>query len=77
MQWMFFYCRNKVELMMCKKFRVCHAVAVFSLAMSPTLIAQTTVEKIDTAIIDKIKEEGLQRSKVMESNRRNSWDGPF
>ena len=52
---------------MCKKFRVCYAVAVFSLAMSPTLFAQTTVEKIDTATIDKIKEEGLQRSKVMES----------
>ena len=52
---------------MCKKFRVCYAVALFSLAMSPTLFAQTTVEKIDTATIDKIKEEGLQRSKVMES----------
>ena len=53
--------------MMRKKFRVCNAVAVFSLSMSPTLFAQTTVEKIDTAVIDKIKEEGLQRSKVMES----------
>ena len=48
-------------------FRTCKAFAVLSLAMSPTLIAQVSVEKVDTAIIDKIKEEGLQRSQVMES----------
>ncbi len=50
-----------------KKFRVCKAAAVIGLAMSPTLVAQTAVEKVDTTIVDKIKEEGLQRSQVMES----------
>ena len=35
--------------------------------MSTTVSAQTPVEKIDTAVIDRIKEEGLQRSKVMDS----------
>ena len=35
--------------------------------MSPTLLAQSPVEKIDTAVIDKIKEEGLNHSQVMES----------
>ena len=49
------------------KFRTCKAIAVMSLAMSPTLMAQVSAEKIDTAIIDKIKEEGLQRSQVMDS----------
>ena len=50
-----------------KKSRVYNAVVVLSVAMSPTLLAQAPVEKIDTATIDKIKEEGLQRSQVMES----------
>lgn len=49
------------------KFQTCKAFAVLSLAMSPSLIAQVPVEKVDTAIIDKIKEEGMQRSQVMES----------
>ena len=50
-----------------KKYRVCNAFALLSLAMSTTLSAQTPAEKIDTVVIDKIKEEGLQRSKVMDS----------
>ena len=50
-----------------KKYRVCNSFALLSLAMSTTVSAQTPVEKIDTAIVDKIKEEGLQRSKVMDS----------
>ncbi len=49
------------------KFQTCKAFAVLSLAMSPSLIAQVPVEKVDTAVIDKIKEEGMQRSQVMES----------
>ncbi len=49
------------------KFQTYKAFALLSLAMSPSLIAQVPVEKVDTAVIDKIKEEGLQRSQVMES----------
>ncbi len=48
-------------------FRTCKAFAVLSLAMSPALTAQVPLEKVDTAVIDKIKDEGLQRSQVMES----------
>jgi carboxypeptidase Q len=50
-----------------KKFRVCRVAALIGLSMSPVLMAQVAVEKVDTAIVDKIKEEGLQRSRVMDS----------
>ena len=50
-----------------KKLRTCKAAALIGLVMSPTLMAQVTAEKVDTAMVDKIKEEGLQRSQVMES----------
>ena len=50
-----------------KKSRVCRAAALFGLALSPFVSAQSPVEKVDTAMIDKIKEEGLERSQVMES----------
>ncbi len=50
-----------------KKLRTCKAAALIGLAMSPSLMAQVTAEKVDTAMVDKIKEEGLQRSQVMES----------
>ena len=35
--------------------------------MSSPLMAQVAVDKVDTAMVDKIKEEGLQRSQVMET----------
>jgi len=63
----FFDFSSEAELIMHKKYRVCNAFALLSLAMSTTVSAQTPVEKIDTAVIDRIKEEGLQRSKVMDS----------
>ena len=63
----FFNSPKEVEFAMNKKIRVCSSVAVISLAMSPTLSAQAPVEKIDIAVIDKIKDEGLNRSHVMES----------
>ncbi len=50
-----------------KKSRVCRAAALFGLALSPFVSAQSPVEKVDTAMIDKIKEEGLERSQVMDS----------
>jgi hypothetical protein len=50
-----------------KKSRVCRAAALFGLALSPFVSAQSPIEKVDTAMIDKIKEEGLERSQVMES----------
>jgi len=50
-----------------KKFQVCRAAALFGLVLSPFVSAQSPVEKIDTAMIDKIKEEGLERSQVMDS----------
>ena len=49
------------------KYRVCNAFTLLSLALSTAVSAQLPVEKIDTVVIDKIKEEGLQRSKVMDS----------
>ena len=52
---------------MWKRNRVCNVFAVLSLTMSASVFAQTSVEKVDSAMIDKIKEEGLQRSKVMDS----------
>ena len=63
----FFNSPKEVEFAMNKKIRVCSSVAVIGLAMSPTLSAQAPVEKIDIAVIDKIKDEGLNRSHVMES----------
>ena len=50
-----------------KKSRVCRAAALFGLALSPFVSAQSPIEKVDTAMIDKIKEEGLERSQVMDS----------
>jgi carboxypeptidase Q len=51
-----------------KSFRVFRAVAVALCATSPMFAnAQVPVERVDTAMIEKIKEEGLQRSKVMET----------
>ena len=49
-------------------FRVFRACAVALCATSPMIAnAQVPVERVDTAMIEKIKEEGLQRSKVMET----------
>jgi len=43
------------------------AVSVLSLVVSPSLVAQTTVESVDVDMVKRIREEGLERSKVMES----------
>ncbi|MDX1927792.1 MAG: M20/M25/M40 family metallo-hydrolase, partial [Pirellulaceae bacterium] len=49
-------------------FRVSWVCAVALCAASPLIAtAQVPVERVDTAMIEKIKEEGLQRSKVMET----------
>ena len=57
-----------VELTMRMSFRVFRACAVALCATSPMIAsAQVPVERVDTAMIEKIKEEGLQRSKVMET----------
>ena len=42
-------------------------IAFITLAVPSALLAQAPQEKADTAIIDKIKEEGLKRSQVMET----------
>ena len=42
-------------------------VAVFAPATIQPLTAQVPAERVDTAIVDKIKAEGLERSKVMET----------
>lgn len=50
-----------------KTFRLDHVVALMSLVMSPSLMAQTPTENVDAEMVKKIREEGLERSKVMES----------
>ncbi len=48
--------------------RVFRACAAMLCAAGPSIAtAQAPAERVDTAMIDKIKEEGLQRSKVMET----------
>src|SRR5687767_10248179 len=42
-------------------------VALLAFAQAPVLLAQAPQEKVDTQIIDKIKEEGLKHSQVMET----------
>ena len=49
-------------------FRVFRACAAMLYAVSPMAAsAQVPAERVDSAMIEKIKEEGMQRSKVMES----------
>ena len=49
-------------------FQVFRACAAMLYAVSPMAAsAQVPAERVDSAMIEKIKEEGMQRSKVMES----------
>ena len=50
-----------------KKFYARRFASLLCFATCQPLLAQVPLEKIDTAMVDKIKEEGLQRSKVMET----------
>ena len=50
-----------------KRFSLHHVIAVLSLVGGTNLIAQTTPENVDAEMVKKIREEGLERSKVMES----------
>ena len=52
-------------------FRVSRVCTAILFAASPiAALAQVPVERVDTAVIEKIKEEGMKRSKVMESRKR-------
>jgi carboxypeptidase Q len=51
---------------MCARFLVA-LVALVGMADASVLLAQAPQEKVDTQVIDKIKEEGLKRSQVMET----------
>ena len=42
-------------------------IAFIALAATPASLAQAPQEKANTEVIDKIKEEGLKRSQVMET----------
>ncbi len=50
-----------------KRFSLHHVVAVLSLVGCTNLFAQTPPENVDAEMVKKIREEGLERSKVMES----------
>lgn len=54
-------------MVMKRKSKICSAFALLSLAVSPCAMAQSPVEKVDLEVMNKIKEEGLERSRVMES----------